>query len=85
MQSIYYVIVFGMLAVFGGTVIWSLWWAIRGGQFSDFQRGAVSIFDDDEPVGQVTDVFPDKAEEWFEGENGKKSAVSGVNSAENNK
>lgn len=58
MHIIYYITVFGMLALFSGTVIWALWWAVRGGQLSRFQHGATSIFDDDEPLGQVTDAFP---------------------------
>lgn len=60
MQIVYYVLVFGILLLFAGSVIWGLWWAIRGGQFSDFHKGATSIFDDDEPVGEMTDAFPDK-------------------------
>lgn len=58
MHVIYYIAVFGMLALFSGTVIWAMWWAVRGGQFSQFQHGATSIFDDDEPLGQITDAFP---------------------------
>jgi cbb3-type cytochrome oxidase maturation protein len=56
----YYILVFGILALFGVMVVWALWWAIRGGQFSDFQKGATSIFDDDEPLGKLTDAFPDR-------------------------
>jgi len=33
-------------------------WAIRTGQMRNFSRGALSIFDDEEPVGTVTDSFP---------------------------
>ena len=58
MDWVYYIVVFGILGLFSGTVIWALWWAVRGGQMSHFQRGATSIFDDDEPVGKVTDAFP---------------------------
>lgn len=36
----------------------ALHWAHKNGQFSDLERGARSIFDDDEPLGQVTDRFP---------------------------
>ena len=56
----YYLLVFGILALFGVMVVWALWWAIRGGQFSDFQNGATSIFDEDEPLGTLTDTFPDR-------------------------
>lgn len=47
------VILFGMSAVFG------LVWAVRHGQMSDFSAGAGSIFDEDEPIGEQTDRFPD--------------------------
>jgi cbb3-type cytochrome oxidase maturation protein len=53
-----YILIFGSLAAFAAIVIWAMWWAIRGGQMSDFQRGATSIFDDDEPMGTATDAFP---------------------------
>ncbi|MHC4931795.1 MAG: cbb3-type cytochrome oxidase assembly protein [Planctomycetota bacterium] len=62
-MSLYYVLVFGIIALFSATVIWALWWALRGGQFSDFAKGAHSIFDDEEPPGRITDVFPDRKEE----------------------
>lgn len=62
-MTLYYILVFGILLLFGATVIWALWWAIRGGQFSDFQKGATSIFDEDEPIGEVTDHFTDRCEE----------------------
>ena len=64
MEWTYYLLVFGILGVFGAMVVWALWWAIRGGQFSDFQKGATSIFDEDEPLGQVTDRFPGQALEF---------------------
>ncbi len=62
-MTYYYILVFGILLLFAGTVIWALWWAIRGGQYSDFEKGAASIFDEDEPIGEVTDVFSDRREE----------------------
>ncbi|MBT8494861.1 MAG: hypothetical protein KJO07_17525 [Deltaproteobacteria bacterium] len=34
-------------------------WAIKNGQFRDFQTGADSIFDADEPIGRATDFFPE--------------------------
>ena len=51
-MSLYYVLVFGIIALFSATVIWALWWALRGGQFSDFAKGAHSIFDEGEPPGR---------------------------------
>ena len=58
MLIVYYLLVFGVISLFAGSVIWALWWALRGGQLSNFQRGAASIFDDDEPIGKTTDAFP---------------------------
>lgn len=62
MVIVYYILVFGLIAVFSASVIWGLWWALRGGQFSNFQQGATSIFDEDEPVGRPTDQFPNAAD-----------------------
>lgn len=39
----------------------ALFWAHRHGQLSNLEKGATSIFDEDEPVGEVTDKFPKKA------------------------
>ena len=58
-MTAYYVLVFGVLTCFFGSVIWALHWSIRHGQFSNFQKGARSIFDDDERMGELTDWFPD--------------------------
>lgn len=54
------ILIFGMIGAFSMSVIYGLWWALRGGQMSNFQQGATSIFDDEEPIGQVTDAFPDR-------------------------
>jgi cbb3-type cytochrome oxidase maturation protein len=53
-----YVLLFSVILVLMCSAIFGLWWAIRGGQYSDFARGAASIFDEDEPVGRRTDAFP---------------------------
>jgi len=60
MTGIASILVFGMIAALSASVIYGLWWAMRKGQMSDFAKGATSIFDDEEPIGQVTDAFPDK-------------------------
>ena len=36
----------------------ALGWAFRSGQFNNFHQGAQSIFGADEPVGEITDAFP---------------------------
>ena len=58
-MTIYYVFVIGVVILFSASVIWALWWALSGGQFSNFARGASSIFDEEEPEGMVTDAFPE--------------------------
>lgn len=45
-----------------GSAIYGMWWAARRGQFSNFEKGATSIFDDEEPIGYRTDAFPNEAE-----------------------
>jgi hypothetical protein len=48
----------GSIVIFGGATVLALGWAFRSGQFSNFQKGAESIFGPDEPVGEMTDAFP---------------------------
>ena len=59
-MTLAYLLIFGTIALLSVTVIALFAWAIRNGQFSDFQQGATSIFDDDEPLGEMTDWFPDQ-------------------------
>ena len=61
-MTLAFVIIFGTVAALGLTVLWAFTWAIRTGQLENFQRGATSIFDSDEPLGRVTDQFPDPRE-----------------------
>ena len=53
-----YIATLGLAFLFGAMAIWGLAWAIRTRQFSDFRRGAASIFDEEEPIGEMTDRFP---------------------------
>jgi nitrogen fixation-related uncharacterized protein len=48
---------FALLA--GVTMVWLLAWAIKRGEFHNLREGARMIFDEDEPMGHVTDHFPD--------------------------
>ena len=59
MSVVAYILIFGLLAAFSASAIWGLWWAMKTGQFAQFQKGAASIFDEDEPIGSVTDTFPE--------------------------
>jgi cbb3-type cytochrome oxidase maturation protein len=56
---IIYAVLIGSVAIFGGAAVLALSWAVRDGQFQNFDRGARSIFGPDEPVGERTDQFPD--------------------------
>ena len=37
-------------------------WAIRHGEFQNLQKQALSIFDEEEPLGRMTDHFPGASE-----------------------
>lgn len=50
--------VIGSMVLFGGAAVLALGWAFKHRQFENFDRGARSIFDADEPVGAPTDAFP---------------------------
>jgi cbb3-type cytochrome oxidase maturation protein len=57
-MTVAYLLIFGTIALLSITVVVVFAWAIRTGQFADFQQGATSIFDEDEPLGEMTDWFP---------------------------
>jgi nitrogen fixation-related uncharacterized protein len=42
------------------TALLALRWAVRHGEFRDLRKTALSIFDEEEPVGQLSDHFPDR-------------------------
>lgn len=54
----FYFALWGLAAVLGATAIAALVWAIRRGEFDNLRDAALSIFDEDEPLGTVTDRFP---------------------------
>ena len=60
-KSLVFVGLLGLL--FFGTAVYAFVWARRQRQFSDFDKGARSIFDEEEPEGRVTDKFPADAPE----------------------
>lgn len=55
--------VLGSMVLFGGAAVLALGWAFKHGQFENFDRGARSIFDADEPIGEPTDAFPNTRRE----------------------
>lgn len=56
-------LVLGMLLVMSGilaSAVAALYWAASHGEFHNLDEKSHVIFGDDEPVGQVTDAFPEK-------------------------
>jgi len=62
-MALIYLFIFGSVLVAGLTAVYGLVWAVRDGQMRRFAAGAMSIFDDEEPVGRMTDAFPGEAPE----------------------
>ena len=62
-EIIIYSVLLGSVFVFGGVAVLALSWAVRNGQFENLERGSRSIFDPGEPIGEMTDRFPDAAEQ----------------------
>jgi nitrogen fixation-related uncharacterized protein len=50
-----YIVLIIASGLMGVVAVGFLAWAFRAGQMENFQRGATSIFDPDEPLGEVTD------------------------------
>ena len=61
MGNAYYILVFSALVLLTVAVIVGWIWAVRSGQMRKLNEGARIIFDDDEPVGEMTDAFPGEA------------------------
>jgi nitrogen fixation-related uncharacterized protein len=64
-------ILFGILSasLFFVAGILALVWALKNGQLSNMDKGACSIFDEDEPQGEVSDTFPVRRKRRKPGEN----------------
>ncbi len=58
MEWIFYTVAFLIATALSASAVYALYWSSRHGQLRDFERGARSIFDDEEPVGRMTDHFP---------------------------
>lgn len=50
-------VVFLLGVVFFGSAVYAFVWARRAQQFENFEEGARSIFNDEEPEGEVTESF----------------------------
>lgn len=58
--SRYILIGFVFASIFFLAAALALHWAHRQGQLSNLEKGSKTIFDEDEPLGEVTDSFPKK-------------------------
>lgn len=61
MDWFFYAVALPVAGLFLASAVYALYWASRNGQLQDFERGAVSIFDEAEPMGRPTDSFPSKS------------------------
>jgi nitrogen fixation-related uncharacterized protein len=48
------------VVVLPATALLALRWSASHGAFENFKKTALSIFDEEEPVGRMTDYFPDR-------------------------
>lgn len=53
-----FIFIWSFALIAGITMVWLLAWAIKRGEFQNLREGSRMIFDDDEPIGRVTDHFP---------------------------
>jgi cbb3-type cytochrome oxidase maturation protein len=55
-----WVLFLGSVVVLPGIALLALRWALRHGEFDDLQKTALSIFDDDEPLGHLPGRFTNR-------------------------
>ncbi len=60
MDWFFYAVALPIALLFLASAVYAFFWSSRNGQLKDFEKGAASIFDDEEPVGRPTDAFPTK-------------------------
>ena len=60
MEWFFYGLAFLIAVLITTSAVWALQWSSKNGQLRDFEKGAASIFDEKEPVGEATDFFPGK-------------------------
>jgi nitrogen fixation-related uncharacterized protein len=58
MWALYVTVVAIFATLFLISAIYALYWASKNKQFKNFEAGAKTIFDDEEPEGVPTDFFP---------------------------
>ncbi len=55
---VYYLITVGGLVFLTGSALLAFHWVLRTGQLKNPAKIALQIFDEEEPVGEMTDWFP---------------------------
>ena len=58
-MTVVWILFVSSVIVLPAAALLALRWAVRHGEFKDLQKTALSIFDEEEPVGRMTDRFPD--------------------------
>jgi cbb3-type cytochrome oxidase maturation protein len=59
-MSVVWILFVSSVIVLPAVALLALRWALRNGEFKHLQKTALSIFDEEEPVGRMTDRFPDE-------------------------
>ncbi len=54
------IFIWSVIGMLGISSVTALIWAVISGQLGEFQKGATCIFDDGEPIGEMTDFFPEE-------------------------
>ncbi len=58
MWAVYVTVVAIFATLFLISAVYALYWASKNKQFKNFEEGAKTIFDEEEPEGVPTDFFP---------------------------
>jgi hypothetical protein len=59
-MSFYYALITSGFVFLTATALLALRWAIKNGEFRNTSKAALLVFDEEEPVGKMTDFFPGK-------------------------
>lgn len=57
-MAVFYGLLIASMILLGGSAVYALFWAADNGQFTNMEDGSKVIFDEREPEGEITDVFP---------------------------
>ncbi len=64
-MNLIYLLIWGTWVIFGISVIWALSWAVSRGHMTNVEQSGQSIFDDEEPIGEMTDYFPGEGPDGY--------------------